>query len=193
MISLTFIRNSDGSHGTVGRITGFWSGRYGFETQTLPTFYNLINTMENRDTPSPQPLIHKRFRYGKFSKHSTEGFLHEIFRYCETKKYSTEKKSSYPPPPPPLSIKLFDPGNFLKHRRVPLRCFSVLWDKQFSTENRDTPCLPSPSPSPSYPYNFSITEIFWTTEAFPYEVFRYYETTNFRRKILILPPSPSYP
>ena len=32
MISLTFVRNSNGSNGTVGRTTVFWSARYGFES-----------------------------------------------------------------------------------------------------------------------------------------------------------------
>ena len=33
---------SNCSHGTVGRTTGLRSGRYGFEYQPLPTFFNLI-------------------------------------------------------------------------------------------------------------------------------------------------------
>ena len=46
--------HSNGSDGTVGRTTGFWSGRYGFESQPLLTFFNLIITMENRDAaPAP--------------------------------------------------------------------------------------------------------------------------------------------
>ena len=53
MISLTFVRNSNRSHGTVGRTTGFWSGRYGFESQPSPTF--LIITTENLDIPSHLP------------------------------------------------------------------------------------------------------------------------------------------
>ena len=51
MILLTFARNSNCSHGTVGRTTGFWSARYGFESQPLPPLFNFINTTENRDTP----------------------------------------------------------------------------------------------------------------------------------------------
>ena len=38
------------SHGTMGRTTGFRSARYGFESQPLPTFFNLIITTENRGT-----------------------------------------------------------------------------------------------------------------------------------------------
>ena len=42
--------HSNGSHGTMGRTTGFWSGRFGFESQPFSTFFNLFNTTENRDT-----------------------------------------------------------------------------------------------------------------------------------------------
>ena len=66
MNSLTFVRNSNDSHGTVGRTTGFRSGGYGFESQPLPPFLNLIITTENRDTASP--LMHEKFRYQKFSE-----------------------------------------------------------------------------------------------------------------------------
>ena len=37
-----------------------------------------------------------------------------------------------------LSINFFDTRNFLKHRRISLLNFLALWDKNFSTENRDT-------------------------------------------------------
>ena len=67
MISLIFFRNSNGSHGTVGRTTVFWSGRYVFESQPSPTF--LIITTENLDSPSLlSPLIHKLFRSWKSSE-----------------------------------------------------------------------------------------------------------------------------
>ena len=42
---------------------------------------------------------------------------------------------------PLLFINFFDTTKFLKHRRVPVRSFLVLWVKKFSTENRDTPPL----------------------------------------------------
>ena len=38
MISLTFVRTANGSHGIVGRTTGFWNAWYGFELQHLPIF-----------------------------------------------------------------------------------------------------------------------------------------------------------
>ncbi len=49
-------------------------------------------------------------------------------------------KSWYPPPL--LSLTFFETRDFPKHRKVPRRTFSALWDKKFSTENLDTP--PSP-------------------------------------------------
>ena len=42
---------------------------------------------------------------------------------------------------PHLSIKCFDNTFFLKHRRFPLRCFSILWDINFSTERFVVPCF----------------------------------------------------
>ena len=44
--------HSCGSHGNLGRTTGFWGGRSELESQPLPTSINLINTTENRDTAS---------------------------------------------------------------------------------------------------------------------------------------------
>ena len=65
MILLTFARNSNCSHGTVGRTTGFRSARYGFESQPLPPLFNFINTTENPDTP---PILYENFRYQNFSE-----------------------------------------------------------------------------------------------------------------------------
>ena len=58
----------NGSHGTMGRTTGFWSGRFGFESQILRTFFNLHITTENRDTPLSPSFIHKLLRYRKLSE-----------------------------------------------------------------------------------------------------------------------------
>ena len=78
MISLTFVRNSNGSHGTVGRTTRFWSGRYGFESQPSPTF--LIITTENLATHSLlPPLIHELFRSWKSSETQHTRFPYELF------------------------------------------------------------------------------------------------------------------
>ena len=66
---------------------------------------------------------------------------------------------------------------------TPVRKFSALWDKKFSTENLDTP------PPPSYP-NFFDTRNYCNSKGFPNGIFRHCETKNFRRKILILFPPP---
>ena len=44
-------------------------------------------------------------------------------------------------PLPLLCMDVLDTKTFLKHRRVPLQCFSVLWDGKFPTEKRDIPLL----------------------------------------------------
>ena len=50
------------------RTTWFWSGRYRFESQPLPTFFNLMITTENHDT-APFSL-HGKFRYQNFPETS---------------------------------------------------------------------------------------------------------------------------
>ena len=80
----------------------------------------------------PLPLIHKFFRYQKFSE-TKKGSPTKYFRYCETTIFFLENCDI-----PLLGIKFFDTRNFLRHRRFPRRNFSELWDENFSTENRDT-------------------------------------------------------
>ena len=82
--------------------------------------------------PPLPPLIHKFFRYQKFSK-TKKGSPTKYFRYCETTIFFIENRAI-----PLLGIKFFDTQNFLRHRRFPRRNFSELWDENFSTENRDT-------------------------------------------------------
>ena len=41
MTSLTFFKNSNGSHGIVGWTTGFWRASYGFNTNHLPIYFLL--------------------------------------------------------------------------------------------------------------------------------------------------------
>ena len=92
---------------------------------------------ENRDTLSfPLPsLIHKILilRYQIFS---------EAQKVSPTKFFGTVRQQIFDGkswcPLFLLSLTFFDARNFLKHRRVPLRNFSALWDKKFSTENRVT-------------------------------------------------------
>ena len=94
---------------------------------------------ENLDT-SPSLLSINFFATVNFLKHSTEGFPYEIFWHCETKKF-WQKIVILLPSPPFLSIIFFETRMFVKHRRVPLRNFSVLWDNKFSIENRDISLL----------------------------------------------------
>ena len=59
--------------------------------------------------------------------------------------YITTENCDTAYPPPPLIHKFFDNGNFLKHKRVPLRNVSVLLDKldkTIPTENREAPSFP---------------------------------------------------
>ena len=70
--------------------------------------------------------------------------------------------------------------------RVHLRNFSALRDRKFSTENLATP--------PHLSITFFAAGIFLkkSKEGFTCECFRHCDTKNFRRKILILLPAPSY-
>ena len=122
---------SNGYHGTVGRTTGFWSGRYGFESQPSPTF--LIFTKESLVTPFPPRLIHKLFRSWKSSETQHTRVPLRNFSVLRDKKFYIENLDFTL-----LGIKIFDARNFLKHRGVPLWSFSAPWDKFCPTENRDT-------------------------------------------------------
>ena len=68
---------------------------------------------------------------------NTEGFHHIFFRQSEIKNFHQISDA----PPPFLSMKFFDTRRFLKHRRVALRIFFFLWEKEYSTQIRDTPLL----------------------------------------------------
>ena len=87
---------------------------------------------ENRDIT----LLSIKF-FDTRNQWNPKGFPYEFFRHCETKNFP-QKIGILPCSPPPLIHKFLDTRNFAKHRRVPLRTFSVLWDKTFLTENRDT-------------------------------------------------------
>ena len=81
-------------------------------------------------------------------------------------------------PPPILWMKSFDIRVFLKPGRVPLRNFSVLRNKTLSTENRDTRL-------PLLSLTFFDTRKFLKNRRFHLRSFRYCETTNFRRKVVV--------
>ena len=75
--------------------------------------------------------------------------------------------NSLPPSPHLKFIKCFDTRKFVKRRCVPLRCFSVLWDKMFSIENRDIPLLGI--------YFFRCRKLL-TNKRVSYEIFQHIET-----------------
>ena len=158
------------------------------------------------------PLIHKFFSIPEnFRK--TEGFLYKTFRFGPVR----QKVPTKPWCPPPC-MKIFDKRIFLKHQSVLQWNILVQWDKNFPTENPDTPPLlsielfslpeifsntgevfsvlwdkkkfrPNREASPSFAWKFSIPELFRNTEVFSYEFYWHSETKNFRRKILIPPLS----
>ena len=79
-------------------------------------------SMENCDTPSLPLLIHKIFRYPKFSE-TLKGSPRN-FSALWDKKISTENSDI-----PFLCIQFFDTRKFLKHQSVPQGNFSVLRQK----------------------------------------------------------------
>ena len=133
-----------------------------------------------------------------------------------SKKNLTENRDV---PPPSYSQFLFHARNFLKHRGVASRIFSVQRDKKFSTKNCDNPLLcikflthwKAPhevfgqcetvsfskencdTPHPHID-NFSyIPEIFWNIKKVPDDVFRHCETKLFWQKLVIPPAFSSIP
>ena len=86
---------------------------------------------ENRDKP---PLFHKFFSIPEnFRK--TEGFLYKAFRFGPVRRKISTKPWC---PAPLLCMKIFDKRIFRKHQSVFQWNILVQWDKNFSTENRDT-------------------------------------------------------
>ena len=162
MISLTFVRNSSGSHGTVCKTTGFWNGRYGFESQPLLTFFNLSITTENRASPSyAWKVLWPEFFWNQ------EGFPYEIFGIVRQNNF--DAKSWY---------SSLNPNIF----RYPKLVFFGTVRQKFSAENRDKPILC---------INFFETPIQWNTEGFPYENFRHCETKKIDGKSWYSLPPPT--
>ena len=98
---------------------------------------------------------------------NTEGFLYEMFRYWETNIFEAQSWS-----PDPFFLQHFlHLENYLKHRRVPWRNLSVLWNKIVLRRI----LIPLPP---------LCMKIFWTRFflklwKLPYETFRYKETKKF--------------
>ena len=91
---------------------------------------------------------------------------------------------------PFLSLLFFDTRMFVEHRRGPLRIYKALWDKIFWKKIVMFP--------PSLPRSFlcivllSIPEVLWNTQVFTCEMFRFFETNQFRWKVAT-PAALSYP
>ena len=129
---------------------------------------------KNIDGESWYPPLYKNFYDSIFFE--TQNGSPRCFLVLWDHNFSIENRDI-----PLLGIKFFDTRNFLKHRKVHLRNDSVLWDQK----NDRKLCYPSPF----YAWTFWILKLFWNTEGFPFSVFRYCETENFRQKNVI---SPSY-
>ena len=125
------------------------------------------------------PLIHKLFRYQKFSETQHRRVHLQNFSALWDNKFSTENLDT---PPPPLSINFIATGKFLKHST---EGFLYEMFRYCKTKNFRRKIVTYPSEA----WNFSIPEIFWNTKGFPYEVFRYCGTKQFWRKIVIPAPS----
>ena len=133
------------------------------------------------------PLRRKIFPYMELRTHYMVP-LQSFFGHCKKKNW--QKNVIFPPysRPPALLHKLLRYRNFssTQHTRVPIRKFSTLWDEKFLEGNRDAPSL-HPPPPPPLPRNFSILDILWNTEGFPYEVFRQCETKVSRQRVMTTP------
>ena len=170
MISLTFVRISNCSHGTVGRTTGFRSGRYGFESQPLHTCFNFSSIPEDRDTPlSCIRSLETRI----FLKLGMVPPPHEIFRYCVTKNFRQKIVM-----PPSFARKYSIPDFFWNTEGFSHEFFRTV--RQKNSQRKIVISL-------SYAWHFSIPEIFLYTEVFPNEIFRYCETKYFELKVVIPP------
>ena len=89
---------------------------------------------------------------------------YEFFLYCEKNNFRQIRDT------PSYAI-FIDPEIFW-NKRVPLRLFSVLWDKKISKESRDIPFLS---------IKFFDKRMFLKKGGFPHEIFWYCDKFNFRQ------------
>ena len=107
MISLTFFRNSNGSHGTVGTTTGFWDGRSVFESLSHQRFsWFHWHFSEIPMVPMAQWVGQQGFEAVDTCSNPS---LHLHFLLLRRKILILPLSS------PLLSINFFAPGNLLKH------------------------------------------------------------------------------
>ena len=112
------------------------------------------------------PLVHKVFRYQNFSETPKGSLWPSVLRRKKNRRKSWC---------PPLSL-LSSTFLVTRNTSLPLRRFSVVWDKVFLMENRNTP------PAPRMHKFFRYLK-FSETQDFPYEVFRYWERQKNRPKV----------
>ena len=125
--------HSNGSYDTVGRTTWFWSGRSGFESRAK-YFYDFTDLCQKFPSNGSHDTVGRTTmfwscRFGFESQLLPTFFnLNITMENCDT---------------PLLCMNSFG-TRILKPGMVPLRNFSVLWDKTISTENRVTRPLSYP-------------------------------------------------
>ena len=135
--------------------------------------FRSCETKSSDKTVKLPPSFAWKFSIPEFFR-NTEVFSYEFYRHCETKIF--QRSLVYPL----LMHKILRYTKFSEIPKCsPRNIFGTVWQKVFDGE-RDI--------SLSDAYNFSIPEIFWYTEVFPNEIFRYCVTKNFRRRNVI-PPS----
>ena len=140
--------------------------------------------MENFDTP-PNPLIHKLFRYRKFSETEHRRVHLRNFKAQWDEKLSTENRDTPSPLLPvfPWTFPLPEIFWNTAQKSSSTKCFGTARQKIFDGKPY------SPPPPPPLSLDFFATGFFLirSTESCPCEIFRHCETKNFRRRILILP------
>ena len=118
------------------------------------------------DTPPFLPI--NFFRHRTFSERQYRSVAPRNVWVLWDKTISTEKRE-----PPSFIPNIFRYPKLMNHWTTSQRNFSALWNKKFSTGNRDTPV-------PLIPKFFRYQK-FFETEGTPYEVFWSYDAKNFRQ------------
>ena len=82
--------------------------------------------------PSPPPVIHKLFRYRKFSETQLNGFLYEMFQCSETKQF----RRKIVIPAASLILNIFRYQKFSETQKISsTKCFSTVKQKFFHGES----------------------------------------------------------
>ena len=100
-------------------------------------------------------LICNKSRHQKFTE-TQKSSTTELFGHLSQKTFDRKLWCA------PLMHKILPYRRLLKHRRIRLRNFSVIWDNEFPTGTRDTPSFPpfAPPPSPLVLINLADTRKF---------------------------------